>query len=241
MTATKAQAMNRSLSIDLLPHFSYNKANYILTPPACSVTCQQCICCWKDSITFQAAGNKSLKFENPCSCCSPWGVYEDGKAVGKLKRATICDQSWKYIFCTYCCGCINCTCNNVVKIKITDKKNTLKATFLERDNPCVRSCGGCLDSLGVIFACCCDGCAYYCRNKNTVTVSEKIFNENRDNPEQIGELNIVSVRVKAPETYCKCRLCPHTPPLSVPSKHSNSSACFRPTAAIPGLALHFHS
>ena len=205
---TKAQTMNRSLTVDMLPNFKYKGADYLLEPPSCSSSCNQCICCWKDWITFKAAGDKSLKFKNPCSCCSPWGVYEDGQAVGSLNRATICDQSWKYIICTYCCGCFNCTCNNVVKLKIKDKKSKLRATFLERDNACVRSCGGCLEWLSTVSACCCDGCAYYCRGQNTVTVLEKIFNGNRDDPVQIGELKVVSVRVNVPNNELQiCLLC----------------------------------
>ena len=205
---TKAQTMNRSLTVDMLPNLKYKGADYLLEPPSCSSSCNQCICCWKDWITFKAAGDKSLKFENPCSCCSPWGVYEDGQAVGSLHRATICDQSWKYIICTYCCCCFNCTCNNVVKLKIKDKKSKLRATFLERDNACVRSCGGCLEWLSTVSACCCDGCAYYCRGQNTVTVLEKIFNGNRDDPVQIGELKVVSVRVNVPNNELQiCLLC----------------------------------
>ena len=40
------------------------------------------------------------------------------------------------------------------------------------------------------------------------TAVEKIFNANRGDPVQIGELNVVSVRVKVSETFGKmCRLC----------------------------------
>ena len=46
-----------------------------------------------------------------------------------------------------------------------------------------------------------DGCAYYCRGQNTVTVSEKIFNGNRDDPVQIGELEVVSVQSTSPIMY----------------------------------------
>lgn len=211
-----------NMTFDLAPHFNYMGLSYVLEPPSCSKSCKLYCLFWMDWMNFIGGTDKKITYINKCTCCSAWQAQLDDQTVGVMRKAGLCDQTCKYIFCTCCCPCINCSCNDVVKIIVSDGDGNKRLKMTMRDNPCTRCCGPCADVLGSSCICCFDCCAYL-NDNNAVVASEKIFN--MEEPKvQVGTINSVWT----------IRMLPCCIPMRVPARMTVN---MQPGAAPEGMAV----